>query len=298
MPKTSFQSSEQQVNTSEIKTVIITGLAGSGKSTALAALEDIGYYAIDNLPVFLLKELLTQAEEGKLRNDKLALVMDCRDPLLLTSFETTLSQIKPKDLHILFLDADVAVLLRRFSQLRRNHPLAANCSIRDAILREKEALQPIRKIASIVDTSQLSPHDLGRQLRKIFGQSDKEKLTVNLLSFGFKHGPPPESESLWDVRFLPNPYFVPELKSRTGLEKDVAGYVLDNEISRYFFKLLEPMLFFLIPKYQEEGKVQLTISIGCTGGKHRSVAVTEKIRELLSRQSVNLIVEHRDIDKS
>ncbi len=282
-----------------IKTVIITGLSGSGKSTALNSLEDIGYYAIDNLPVFLLSDLLRQTGNGLLNKDKLALVMDCRDPSLLPSFEAVLGQIDNIDLDIIFLEAEEEVLLRRFSQLRRRHPLAKNCSIRQSIIREKELLQPLKQMAtSSIDTTSLSPHELARQLRRKYTEPDADELVVNLMSFGFKHGQPTESESLWDVRFLPNPYFVPELKALTGLEKNVAEYVLNTDTSRRFFDLLEPMLLFLVPEYAREGKKQLTISIGCTGGKHRSVAVTEQIKKILSGKGFKLLVEHRDINKS
>lgn len=283
----------------KLRTIIITGLAGAGKSTALKVFEDMGYYAIDNLPVFLLKPLLDQADQ-RLQQKQPALVMDCRDPGLLSTFEAALPQIRTKtEVEILFLDADIDTLLTRFSQLRRKHPQGENCTIRQAIVKEKEVLQPIMKLASAtINTSKLSPHELGRQLRRMYGtESSSGKLTVNIFSFGFKHGPPADAESLWDVRFLPNPYFVPELKAFTGQDERVASYVLENETSRNFFDLLKPMLTFLIPKYQEEGKAQLTIGIGCTGGKHRSVAVTEKIREILSTQNITLLVEHRDIDK-
>lgn len=282
----------------DIKTIIITGLAGSGKSTALNALEDSGFYAIDNLPIFLLSELVRQAENGVLRNNKLAIVMDCRDPSMLSSFESVRENLAPGSFEILFLDADEEVLVRRFSELRRQHPLSLDCTVRQAIMREKQVMAHIRQMATVVDTSHLSPHDLGRKLKKIYGDKKAEQLTVNLISFGFKHGPPPESESLWDVRFLPNPYFIPELKNDTGLEKDVAEYVLQNKTSRHFFELLEPLLFFLVHNYQQEGKAQLTISIGCTGGRHRSVAVTEKIKDILAGLNIRILVEHRDIKKS
>lgn len=281
--------------------IIITGLAGAGKSTALNAFEDMGYYAIDNLPVFLLKDLQAKVGEEHLRDRKLALVMDCRDPSFLTSFAAAVGQIRDRvDMEILFLDCSEEVLLRRYSQLRRQHPLADDGTIHEAIIREKETLRPLlTQVTRVMDTSGLSPHELARQLRRIYGSEDAaDRLVVNLMSFGFKHGLPQETDIVWDVRFLPNPYFVPELKPSTGLNEKVAAYVLDNATSRHFFELLEPLLAFLIPQYKKEGKAQLTIGIGCTGGKHRSVAVTEKLKRLLAGHHVKLLVDHRDIDKA
>jgi UPF0042 nucleotide-binding protein len=281
--------------------IIITGLAGAGKSTALNAFEDMGYYAIDNLPVFLLKDLQAKVGKEHLRDRKLALVMDCRDPSFLTSFAAAVGQIRDRvDMEILFLDCSEEVLLRRYSQLRRQHPLADDGTIHEAIIREKETLRPLlTQVTRVMDTSGLSPHELARQLRRIYGSEDAaDRLVVNLMSFGFKHGLPQETDIVWDVRFLPNPYFVPELKPSTGLNEKVAAYVLDNATSRHFFELLEPLLAFLIPQYKKEGKAQLTIGIGCTGGKHRSVAVTEKLKRLLAGHHVKLLVDHRDIDKA
>ena len=281
--------------------IIITGLAGAGKSTALNTFEDMGYFAIDNLPVFLLKTLQAKAGNEHLRDRQLALVMDCRDPSFLTSFAAAVEELRSRvDMEILFLDCSEEVLLRRYSQLRRQHPLAHDGTIHEAIIREKETLRPLlTQVTRVMDTSDLSPHELGRQLRRIYGSEDvADRLVVNLMSFGFKHGLPQETDIVWDVRFLPNPYFVPELKPSTGLNEKVAGYVLDNATSRHFFELLEPLLAFLIPQYKKEGKAQLTIGIGCTGGKHRSVAVTEKLKRLLAGNNVKLLVDHRDIDKA
>lgn len=261
----------------------------------------MGFYAIDNLPAFLLTELVNHADSEHLHYQKLALVMDCRDPSFLSSFKTVVMQIKSAvDMEILFMDCSEEILLRRFSQLRRHHPLAGEGTIREAISREKKRLDSLfSKATRVFDTSQLSPHELSRQLRKLYGGRDSaDRIVVNLMSFGFKHGPPAETDTIWDVRFLPNPYFVPELKSHTGLEEPVARYVLENETSRHFFELIEPLLQFLIPQYVKEGKAQLTIGIGCTGGKHRSVAVAEKLKQSLARQDIKLFVDHRDIDKA
>lgn len=294
-------SSPKPVNSHKLQIIIITGLAGAGKTTALNAFEDMGYYAIDNLPVFLLKELQDKAGTEHLHNRKLALVMDCRDPSFLPSFTSVVMQAGNNlDKEILFLDCNEEVLLRRYSQLRRQHPLATDGTIREAVFREKQTMQPLLTQATrVIDTSGITPHELARQLRKIYGYQDAtDRFVINLMSFGFKHGPPAETDTIWDVRFLPNPYFVPELKPHTGLDEQVAHYVLENETSRRFFALLEPLLAFLIPQYMKEGKAQFTIGIGCTGGKHRSVAVTERLKQVLSRQNLKLFVDHRDIDKA
>lgn len=294
-------SSPKPVNSHKLQIIIITGLAGAGKTTALNAFEDMGYYAIDNLPVFLLKELQDKAGTEHLHNRKLALVMDCRDPSFLPSFTSVVMQAGNNlDKEILFLDCNEEVLLRRYSQLRRQHPLATDGTIREAVVREKQTMQPLLTQATrVIDTSGITPHELARQLRKIYGNQDAtDRFVINLMSFGFKHGPPAETDTIWDVRFLPNPYFVPELKPHTGLDEQVAHYVLENETSRRFFALLEPLLAFLIPQYMKEGKAQFTIGIGCTGGKHRSVAVTERLKQVLSHQNLKLFVDHRDIDKA
>lgn len=289
------------MNSSEIEAIIITGLSGSGKSTALNAFEDMGFYCIDNLPLFLIDELVDHACRQRLGNNRLALVMDSRDPSLLAAFTDTFATVARKSrLTIIFLHATEEVLIRRFSQHRRPHPLGRKSSLQQAISRERELMRPLQEEAGrVIDTSTLSPHELRWQLQKSYGHpQDGPKLKVNLQSFGFKHGLPAETDLLWDVRFLPNPYFVQELKPSTGRESAVAHYVLDNGTSRRFFELLDPLLAFLIPQYQQEGKAQLTISIGCTGGRHRSVAVTERLRGILAHQDISLLVNHRDIDKS
>lgn len=303
MPVQSQKFSAKAVNSpNKLRIIIITGLAGAGKSTALNAFEDMGYYAIDNLPVFLLKELQAKADTEHLHNRRLALVMDCRDPAFLPSFAgVIMADGGSVEKEVLFLDCDTEVLLRRFSQLRRQHPLATDKgTIRDAVIKEKNTLEPILTQAThVIDTSKLTPHELARQLRKTYGNHDSsDRFVVNIMSFGFKHGSPENTDTILDVRFLPNPYFVTELKVLTGLDERVSQYVLENETSKRFLDLLEPLLNFLIPQYKQEGKAQLTIGIGCTGGKHRSVAVTERLKQLFSPLNVKVVVDHRDIDKA
>jgi UPF0042 nucleotide-binding protein len=282
------------------QTVLLTGLSGAGKTTALNAFEDMGYYCIDNLPYFLVEELMAR-RQGADHLARLALVMDSRDPLFfarLPGIMATLGEVG-KNFSVFFLTADDATLVRRYSQMRRVHHLAGDRSLTEAIGDERRRFHGLLpgKVREI-DTSHLSPHQLRGLLRQACGADlAAEPLPVTISSFGFKHGLPSEADLVWDVRFLPNPYFQPHLKEKTGKEADVAAFVLDNEIARAFLAHLEPLLAFLVPQYHQSGKVSLTIAIGCTGGKHRSVAVSERVAEMLSGLPLDLRLSHRDIGK-
>ncbi len=282
------------------QTVLLTGLSGAGKTTALNAFEDMGYYCIDNLPCFLVEELVAK-REGARHLDRLALVMDSRDPLFFESLiGITTALGKPgKNFSLFFLKADDETLIRRFSQMRRVHHLATDSNLPEAISDERRRFQDLLiSGAREIDTSHLSPHQLRGILRKECGVDlTGEPLPVTISSFGFKHGLLPEADLMFDVRFLPNPYFQTHLKEKTGKEADVADFVLNNEIGRSFLSHLEPLLTFLVPQYQQAGKVTLTIAIGCTGGKHRSVAVSQRVAEMLSGLALDLRISHRDIGK-
>lgn len=283
---------------SHLHITIITGLAGSGKTTALNAFDEKGFYCVDNLPSFLLDPLVKKTKEGQLGNSNLALVMDARDPAFLKLTSALTGLAKEISLEIIFIEAQEEVLIRRFSQHRRSHPVTPDDSLRKSIAREKELMGPIRKKATtIIDTSLLTPYELRRRLHLTFDDSHLENFKINLLSFGFKHGIPHESDLIWDVRFLPNPHYDTKLKPHTGINKAVAQYVLENETARNFFTRLDPLLEYLIPKYVEEGKVQLTISVGCTGGRHRSVAVAERLQTFFSELKIKATLCHRDIDR-
>lgn len=283
------------------KTILITGLAGSGKSTALNVFEDMGYYCIDNLPCFLVQDLILKTQTGSKQIDKLALVMDGRDPAFFSSFNTTLTLLEQErgEVTTFFLTASDDILIRRFSQMRRNHPFREGVSLATAIAGERQRFEPLQSTNQHrIDTSTISPTVLRNTLQKICGIStDNQPLPVTLTSFGFKHGVPADVDLVWDVRFLPNPYFEPTLRNRTGKDANVASYALANKTGEEFFKHLVPLLDFLIPEYQQGGKVSLTIGIGCTGGKHRSVAVVERLSEIIRGFKVNLQVSHRDIGK-
>jgi len=275
--------------------ILLTGMSGAGKTTAVKALEDAGFYCIDNLPSFLLPKLLEDANKRP-ELARIALGMDARDQGFVEASQSVIDQLKANghQVKVIFLEADDLVLLRRYSEMRRRHPFACP-SVREGIGVERRLLAGIKAQADLVlDTSRLTPHGLrGEMLRDVEG--GRQSLQVGLVSFGFKHGPPPEADILFDVRFLPNPYFVPELRALTGIDVAVASFVLDSAPAQEFLARLLPLLEFLIPQYQNEGKIYLTIGIGCTGGQHRSVAVTERLGQLIKQQTDFLVISHRDL---
>ena len=271
-----------------MKFVILTGMSGAGKSTAIKMMEDIGYYCVDNLPIALLEkfvELSSLQENAELQ--KVAVGIDIR---------------KKKKVHyeILFLDAEDSVLVKRYKETRRNHPLSGGDRVDKGIEEERKRLAFLKESADyIIDTSQLLTRELKAELDKIFVQNqDYKNLFITILSFGFKYGIPADSDLVFDVRFLPNPYYVEGLRAKTGNDKEIQDYVFQYEEAHTFLDKLEDMLKFLIPNYIAEGKNQLVISIGCTGGKHRSVTLANALYERLSGQKgYGLKIEHRDIGK-
>lgn len=277
------------------KIILLTGMSGAGKTTAVKALADAGFYCIDNLPSFLLPKLLEDARQRP-ELARMALGMDARDQGFVTASPAIIAELQSGEhqLSVIFLEAEDQVLLRRYSEMRRRHPFASP-SVRAGIRAERLLLANIKAQADLViDTSRLTPHGLRSEMLK---DADGEQLPlqVGLVSFGFKHGPPQEADMLFDVRFLPNPYFVPELRPLTGVDPTVAAYVLDSVPAQEFLTRLLPLLQFLIPQYQNEGKTYLTIGIGCTGGQHRSVAVAERLRQLLQEQTETIFITHRDL---
>ena len=286
-----------------MKFVILTGMSGAGKSTAIKMMEDIGYYCVDNLPIALLEkfvELSSLQENAELQ--KVAVGIDIRNGQALEEIRDVLARIKKKKVHyeILFLDAEDSVLVKRYKETRRNHPLSGGDRVDKGIEEERKRLAFLKESADyIIDTSQLLTRELKAELDKIFVQNqDYKNLFITILSFGFKYGIPADADLVFDVRFLPNPYYVDELRPLTGLDERVFNYVMDCDIAREFADKLEDMIEFLIPNYVKEGKTNLVIAIGCTGGKHRSVTLA---RELYSRLSKNkkygFRLEHRDVDK-
>ena len=282
--------------------VVLTGMSGAGKSQAIRALEDLGYFCVDNLPSQLIPTLaeLSLRAEGDLT--KVAIVVDVREGAFLSRFPQVLRKLRAMrglDPTLIFLEAADASLVRRFSETRRPHPLAKDRPVLDGIREERERLVPIRLLADeTVDTTDLTVHELREAFMSISrGWSPRGRMLITFTSFGFKHGVPPESDLVFDVRFLPNPHFVPELRAKTGRDRGVVQFMGEHEETGAFLEHLTAFLRFVIPHYSAEGKSYLTVAIGCTGGRHRSVMMAEALRrELGDLDGVRLRVRHRDID--
>jgi UPF0042 nucleotide-binding protein len=281
--------------------VVLTGLSGSGKSQAIRALEDLGYFCVDNLPVALLPMLAELTLRAGSEISRAAVVVDVREGTMLAEFPGVYRRLKTmRNLNpvLIFLEASQAALVRRFSETRRPHPLAPNRSAVEGIEEEIAAMRAIRRMADhVVDTSGMTVHDLRHTFTGVAsGRAPDAQLVVTILSFGFKHGIPVDSDLLFDVRFLPNPHFVPALRRFSGKDKQVVRYLDRAEGTHEFLDHTLNLLRFLIPQYVQEGKAYLTIGIGCTGGRHRSVAVAEALRKGLSGLTdVQVRVKHRDI---
>lgn len=285
-----------------MKFIVITGMSGAGKSRALATFEDLGFYCVDNMPISLIPKFaeLAVATRGKYEN--VALVTDIRAGEGVSEIVSVLDQILTGDItyKIIFLEASNNKLINRFKETRRKHPLCAGGkSITDAIYSEREKLEPVRRLADyIIDTTTMSVSKLREYLLNLFLNTENgAPIAVTVMSFGFKYGVPPESDLVFDVRFLPNPYYETELRSRTGLEADVSRYVFKSGEADVLLKKLEDLFDFLVPRYISEGKNSLVVSIGCTGGKHRSVAIAEAVAAYFKRNKHFTTVNHRDIER-
>jgi len=281
--------------------VIVTGLSGSGKSLAIRAFEDNGFFCVDNLPALLIPKFIDLCQDHREGVARIALGVDLRGEQFLQSWPNVLAQMRAAGHHIqvLFFDASDDVLLRRFSETRRPHPLAGTASIQEGISRERKALEAMRALADkIIDTSDFTVHEFKREIEQQFCQAPfSRRMAVFLTSFGYKFGIPHDTDIILDVRFLPNPYFVNELRDKTGLDSEVMNYVLQNDDTRAFLDRLYALLEFTLPLYEREGKSSLTLALGCTGGRHRSVVLVENLRQRLSRGQLRIHVKHRDIDK-
>lgn len=281
--------------------VIVTGMSGAGKSSVLKMLEDIGFFCVDNLPIQLILKFAQLAYDQSSQLDKIALGIDIRSGQALEGLNEILVEAISKgySYEILYLDTVNEVLVKRFKETRRNHPLSGNGRVDAGIELEREKLEFLKKQADfIIDTSQLLIRELKIEINKIFVQEQEYgNFYITILSFGFKYGIPTDCDLVFDVRFLPNPYYDQELKPQTGNDKPVYEYVLSSQKSTEFLDKLEDMLEFLIPNYIEEGKNQLVVGIGCTGGKHRSVSIANALSDRLSKLEYGLKVEHRDIKK-
>jgi UPF0042 nucleotide-binding protein len=273
--------------------VIVTGLSGAGKSTALRALEDIEFFCVDNIPMPLVAQMVEHlAHEGD--RDKLAIAIDSRQRRNLSGWATALAKLRGQGhrLEVMFLDASDEVLLRRFSETRRRHPLSGD-DLTDGVSRDREVMTEMRLGAAVIDTSHLNMHQLKSIIQERYGGTGK--LAVTLVSFGFKHGLPIELNHVFDVRFLPNPYFEPTLTHLDGRDPEVASYVLGPD-GLELVRQVEGILRFSLPQFQKEGKLYVTICVGCTGGRHRSVAIVEELRRRLG-SAWDILVRHRDVDR-
>lgn len=273
--------------------VIVTGLSGAGKSTGLRALEDIEFFCVDNIPVPLVAQMVDHlAHEGD--RDKLAIAIDSRQRRNLMAWTTALTRLRGAGhrLEVMFLDASDEVLLRRFSETRRRHPLSGD-DLSDGIRLDREVMADMRIGAAVIDTSHLNMHQLKAIIQERYGGTGK--LAVTLVSFGFKHGLPLELNHVFDVRFLPNPYFEPTLTHLDGRDPEVASYVLGPD-GLELVRQVEGILRFSLPQFQKEGKLYVTICVGCTGGRHRSVAIVEELRRRLG-SAWDILVRHRDVDR-
>ncbi|MBW1926734.1 MAG: RNase adapter RapZ [Deltaproteobacteria bacterium] len=275
-------------------------MSGSGKSTALKAFEDIGYYCVDNLPIALMPEFLSLTENASTMPTRVALVMDVREKSFLDRYRSIFTEIKEKGFHveILFLDANDEVLVRRFSQTRRQHPLRPRGNVIEGIRIEREHLMGLREWADkLIDTSDFNVHQLRQDIIRLYSSRKRlDQLVIHLLSFGFKYGVPADANLVLDVRFLPNPYFEPELCPLSGCDREVRTYVLEKKDTMEFLHHVKGLLKFLVPEYRKEGKSYLVIAVGCTGGRHRSVVIVEHLKEVFTGADEEVIVTHRDLE--
>jgi UPF0042 nucleotide-binding protein len=284
---------------SRTELVIITGLSGSGKGTVLKALEDIGYYAVDNLPIDLIPKFAQLAKDSP-NIRRAALVVDIREGEALKRFPALFKKIRKEvATRLIFLEADDATLIRRFSETRRPHPLGADQSVAASIRSERERLEPIRKLADpIIETGKFNVHELRETIHRTFGAGrGASDILIHVTSFGYRHGVPADSDLVFDVRFLPNPNYIPEFKDQTGKHPSVARYIRSFPQTEEFVERISDLLIYLIPHYIAEGKSYLTISFGCTGGHHRSVLIAGEIRKRLARAGYRVKETHRDIQR-
>lgn len=283
-----------------MKIIILSGLSGSGKSTAIKALEDIGYFCVDNLPVLLISNFVELCKNSDLKINKIALVIDIRinDPSTLEGINSFLSELKTqvKNIKLVFLNAKDEVLIKRFKETRRIHPLSRDGNIIESVNEERKILNNIREFSDhLIDTSEYNVHELRKHIQDVFKEQDSDSIYLSLMSFGFKHGYPLDADIVLDARFLPNPYFVDSLRALNGNDEKIREYVLENDESGIFIDKITDLLSFLMPRYKKEGKSYLNLAIGCTGGKHRSVVITNEIAN--NYKEFNVMVKHRDIEK-
>jgi RNase adapter protein RapZ len=285
---------------SRARVVFVSGLSGSGKSTAMAALEDLGFYCADNLPAPLVEQFLDLCAKSTPPIEKIALALDAREAPFLMAMPAAIARVREAghSVELLFLDSSDETLVRRYRETRRVHPLSPDGSVEEGIAAERQLLHDVASLADrSIDTSQLNVHQLKAAVVSVVSGQTRPTV-VNVVSFGFRYGTPEALELLFDVRFLPNPYFEPDLRERTGCEAPVSEYVLKSTRGAAFFERLRDWFRFLLPLYDSEGKAYVTIGVGCTGGRHRSVAVAEALAATLRAEGREVSVAHRDVEKS
>lgn len=296
----SQRSERPESTSSDTQLVVVTGLSGGGRSTVARALENVGFYVVDNLPQALLLDMAELAMRAGGAARRTAMVLDVRSRAFSTDLVGAIQSLKDRGFQprVVFVDADDEVLIRRFESVRRSHPLQGDGRLTDGIAAERELLAGAREQADvIIDTTHLNVNQLRRRVEELFGGEDALRLRVTVLSFGFKYGLPPDADFVLDARFLPNPYWVPELRDRTGREAPVSEYVLGQQGALTFVERYAQLIGEAAPGFEREGKRYLTIAVGCTGGKHRSVAIAEKLAEALRQGQLAAHAEHRDLGR-
>ena len=290
---------KQRSRTDSRQLVILTGLSGSGKSTVLRAFEDMGFYCVDNLPVELIPIFAELHAAGEADFSRAALLVDAREGAQLHKLPALLKHLRRQHpIALVFIDAGEDALLRRYSETRRPHPFGKHLSVRESLGHERKLMEPIRKLADVViDTSKFNVHELRHFVTERFKNPEKRPMLVSLVSFGYRYGVPSDADLVFDVRFLPNPHFVPRLRKYTGQDPKVRRYIRSFPQTGEFLRRIEGLLVYLMPHYIGEGKSYLTIAFGCTGGRHRSVMLAESVSDALAKRGYSTKVVHRDIEK-
>jgi UPF0042 nucleotide-binding protein len=294
------QASPQRPEASGRRLVLLTGLSGSGKGSVLRAFEDLGYYCVDNLPIELIPNFSELFDRSEGEFDRVALLVDAREGRMLRRLPGIYRHLRrDHGVTLVFIEAGDEALIRRFSETRRPHPLGRQASVREAVRHERRIMAPIRKLADVVlDTTRFNVHELRQFITERFLKPERQPLMVSVVSFGFRYGVPQDADLIFDVRFLPNPHFIPRFRPLTGSDARVARYIRSFPQTRRFLKRVSELLRFLLPYYIREGKSYLTIAFGCTGGRHRSVMMAEAIARSLGYRGPGVRVVHRDVDRS
>ncbi len=285
----------------DFRFVIVTGMSGGGKTQACRYLEDLGYFVIDNLPPVFIPKFVELAKQSGGHVGKVVLVVDTRSREFFDQFVHILDDMDKDDLpyEVLFMDASDACIIRRYKETRRRHPMAPSSRISEGIAKERERLAPIRaKATFVIDTSELKKVELRDKVHRLFGAGESGEMNINILSFGFKFGMPLDADMVLDVRFLPNPFYLDSMRHKSGAVPEVADYIAGFPVTQEFMAKLDDMVEFLVPQYQKEGKSQLVIAVGCTGGMHRSVFIAKHIYDLLLEKGLPARLEHRDLMKN